>query len=84
LSNKSTSNFSNVFYIPSDKCTVSGFPVKVVFKEHQNDCETSPHLQPFLNSPEMLLHDISKANETNIALNANGTEAMLCTHDMLT
>jgi hypothetical protein len=43
-----------------------------MFKEHQNDCESSAHLQPFLNSPEILLHDISKANatHTHTALNA--------------
>lgn len=58
-----------------------------MFKEHQNDCESSAHLQPFLNSPEILLHDISKANATHTHtqhLMQNGIEAMLCIHDMLT
>jgi len=53
-----------MFYIPSDKCIVLGFPVKVMFKEYQNDCESSPHLQPFQNGTEILLQDISKADET--------------------
>jgi hypothetical protein len=44
-----------MFYIPSDKCIILGFPVKVMFKEHQNDCESSPHLQPFQNGTEILL-----------------------------